>query len=231
MSEFKKGSAPQKPPAGAPTKALTGKKRILKGSVQLSPVPAVLVTCSDGNVSDIVTVAWTGIVCTHPPMTYISLRPERYSYEIIKKTGEFVINLPPSTLVKELDLCGMKSGRNLDKFAACNLTTTPAKYVSAPVLTQAPLSLECKVKQVLELGTHHMFLAEICSVDADEALFNTEDRLCMEKAGLMAYAHGAYYTLGKKLGLFGFSTKKRRKKETMKIENNLPVVREMKSVR
>lgn len=216
MSEFKKGSAPQKPTKGAPTKALTGKKRILKGSVQLSPVPAVLVTCADGDVADLVTVAWTGIVCTHPPMTYISLRPERYSYEIIKKTGEFVINLPPSTLVKELDLCGMKSGRHLDKFAACNLMTTPAKNVSAPVLAQAPLALECKVKQVIPLGSHDMFLAEILSVDADEALFNTEDRLCMEKAGLMAYAHGAYYTLGKKIGLFGFSTKKKKKKKIVK---------------
>ena len=213
MSEFKKGAAPKKPTPGAPTKELTGEKRILKGSVQLSPVPAVLVTCADGDVADIVTVAWTGIVCTHPPMTYISLRPERYSYEIIQKTEEFVINLPPSTLVRELDLCGMKSGRNLDKFAACNLTPTPAKNVRAPLLKEAPVSLECKVKQVLELGSHHMFLAEIVSVDADEALFNTEDRLCMEKAGLLAYAHGAYYTLGKKLGLFGFSTKKKKKKK------------------
>ncbi len=213
MSEFKKGAAPKKPTPGAPTKELAGKKRVLKGSVQLSPVPAVLVTCADGDVADIVTVAWTGIVCTHPPMTYISLRPERYSYEIIQKTGEFVINLPPSTLVKELDLCGMKSGRNLDKFAACNLTPTPAKNVAAPLLKEAPVSLECKVKQVLELGSHDMFLAEIVSVDVDEALFNTEDRLCMEKAGLLAYAHGAYYTLGKKLGLFGFSTKKKKKKK------------------
>ena len=212
MSEFKKGAAPKKPTPGAPTKELTGKKRVLKGSVQLSPVPAVLVTCADGDVADIVTVAWTGIVCTHPPMTYISLRPERYSYEIIQKTGEFVINLPPSTLVKELDLCGMKSGRNLDKFAACNLTPTPAKNVAAPLLKEAPVSLECKVKQVLELGSHDMFLAEIVSVDVDEALFNTEDRLCMEKAGLLAYAHGAYYTLGKKLGKFGFSVQKKKKR-------------------
>ncbi len=214
MSELKKGvpGAPsQKPQPGMPTKKLTGKKRFMKGSVQLAPVPAVLVTCADGDVTDVVTVGWTGIVCTHPPMTYISLRPERYSHEIISKTGEFVINLPPSTLVKELDLCGMKSGRDLDKISACNLTPIPANEVSAPVLAEAPLALECKVKQVIPLGSHHMFLAEIVSVDADEALFNTEGRLCMEKAGLMAYAHGAYYTLGKRIGLFGFSTKKKKK--------------------
>ncbi len=210
----------QRPAAGGGEKVLAGKKRVLKGSVQLSPVPAVLVTCADGEVADVVTVAWTGIVCTHPPMTYISLRPERYSYEIIQKTGEFVINLPPASLVRELDLCGMKSGRNLDKLTACNLAVTPANSVSAPVLIQAPLSLECKVKQVIPLGTHHMFLAEILSVDADEALFNTEDRLCMEKAGLLAYAHGAYYSLGKKLGLFGFSTKKKKKKSVVKHKNS-----------
>lgn len=210
MSEFKK-VPPKKPAPGAPTKALTGKKRPMKGSVQLSPVPAVLVTCSDGERDDVVTVAWTGIVCTHPPMTYISLRPQRYSYEIIKRTGEFVINLPPSTLVKELDLCGMKSGRDLDKIAACGLTTVPGNQVKAPVLKEAPLALECKVKQEIPLGSHEMFLAEIVSVDADEALFNTEGRLCMEKAGLLAYAHGAYYTLGKRVGLFGFSTKKKKK--------------------
>lgn len=210
MSEFKKGAAPKKPMAGAPTKALTGKKRPMKGSAQLSPVPAVLVTCADGEKDDVLTVAWTGITCTHPPMTCISLRPERYSYGIIKKTGEFVINLPPSTLVKEVDLCGMKSGRDLDKITACGFTPIPANKVKAPLLAEAPLCLECKVKQILPLGSHDMFLAEIVSVDADEALFNTEGRLCMEKAGLLAYAHGAYYTLGKRVGLFGFSTKKKK---------------------
>ena len=192
-------------------KELTGKKRSMKGSAQLAPVPAVLVTCADGEKKDIVTVAWTGTVCTHPPMTYISLRPERFSYDIIKNSGEFVINLPTATLVKELDLCGMKSGRNLDKFSACRLTESPASQVKAPLLAESPLSLECRVTQVLELGTHHMFLAEIVAVDADEALFNTEGRLCLEKAGLLAYAHGAYYPLGKAVGLFGFSTKKKKK--------------------
>lgn len=195
-------------------KELTGQKRILKGSAQLAPVPAVLVTCADGDTRDIVTVAWTGTVCTHPPMTYISLRPERHSYGIIKKTGQFVINLPSASLVRELDLCGMKSGRNLDKFSACRLTAQPASQVSAPILEQAPLALECKVTQVLELGTHHMFLAEIVAVHADEALFNTEGRLCLEKAGLISYAHGAYYPLGKALALFGFSTKKKKKQKS-----------------
>lgn len=207
MSDLKKKPAP-----GAPTKALTGVKRTLKGSVQLAPVPAVLVSCADGDVTDLVTVGWTGTVCTHPPMAYISLRPERFSYGIIKKTGEFVINMMPSTLVKELDLCGMKSGRDLDKIHACGFTPLPAKEVKAPLLKEAPLSLECKVRQVIPLGTHDMFLAEIVAVDADEALFNTEGRLCVEKAGLVAYAHGAYFPLGKPLGLFGFSTKKKKKR-------------------
>ena len=188
----------------------------MKGSTLLSPVPAVLVTCADGETCDVLTVGWTGIVCTHPPMTYISLRPERYSYEIIKRTGEFVINLPPSTMVKEVDLCGMRSGRDLDKFAACSFTCQPANCVGAPVLKEAPLALECRVKEILPLGSHHMFLAEILSVDADEALINTEGRLCMEKAGLLAYAHGAYYTLGKRIGLFGFSTKKKKRKPQIK---------------
>lgn len=213
MSDPKK-----KPLPGAPAKALTGKKRFMKGSVQLAPVPAVLVSCADGETCDLVTVGWTGITCTHPPMTYISLRPERYSYGIIKKTGEFVMNLMPSTLVKELDLCGMKSGRDLDKLAACGLTPLPANRVKAPLLKEAPLCLECKVTQVIPLGSHHMFLAEILSVDADEALFNTEGRLCMEKAGLFAYAHGAYFALGKNLGLFGFSTKKKKRKKHPKTE-------------
>jgi len=211
MSDPKK-----KPLPGAPTKALTGIKRTLKGSVQLAPVPAVLVSCADGEVADLVTVGWTGTVCTHPPMTYISLRPERFSYGIIKKTGEFVLHMMPSTLVRELDLCGMKSGRNLDKFHACGLTPLPAREVRAPLLKEAPLALECRVKQVIPLGSHDMFLAEIVAVDADEALFNTEGRLCLEKAGLFAYAHGAYYPLGKPLGLFGFSTKKKKKKKIIR---------------
>ncbi len=212
MSEFKKKPPVKKPETGVAIKKLTGKKRYLKGSAQLAPVPAVLVTCSDGEKDNIITVGWTGIVSTHPPMTYISLRPERFSYNIIKETGEFVINLPPSTMVKDVDLCGMKSGKDLDKIAALNIALQPGREVKAPVMTDAPLSLECKVKQVIPLGSHDMFLAEIVSVDADEALFNTEDRLCMEKAGLMTYAHGAYYTLGKRIGLFGFSTKKKKKK-------------------
>lgn len=211
MSEFKKGGAPKKSLSPVLVKELTGKKRFMKGSVQMSPVPAVLVSCSDGQRDDVLTVAWTGIVCTHPPMTYISLRPERYSYDIIKRTGEFVINLPPSSLVKEVDLCGMKSGRDLDKISACGFTPVPGREVKAPLLKEAPLCLECKVKQIIPLGTHDMFLAEILSVDADEALFNTQGRLCMERAGLFAYAHGAYYSLGKRLGLFGFSTKKKKK--------------------
>jgi flavin reductase (DIM6/NTAB) family NADH-FMN oxidoreductase RutF len=177
-----------------------------------APLPVVMVTCGDMENSNIVTVAWTGTVNTKPPMTYVSLRPTRHSYGIIKEKGEFVINLTTASQVKSTDYCGTFTGKKVDKFAKCGFTKARASQVSAPLIEECPVNLECKVTDIIPLGTHDMFLAEIVAVDADEALFNTESRLCLEKAGLLAYAHGAYYPLGKAVGLFGFSTKKKKKK-------------------
>ncbi len=186
------------------------------GSALLAPVPPALVTCSseteDGEViNNILTVAWTGIVCSKPAKTYISLRPSRYSYELVKKSGEFVINLTTEKLAKAADFCGVRSGRSLDKFAACGLHIGTASKVRAPILTESPVSLECRVSDVMELGSHVMFLADIVAVDVDENIVDSEGRLMIERAGLIAYTHGDYFALGRRLGDFGFSVRKKRK--------------------
>ncbi|MBC8570953.1 flavin reductase family protein [Zongyangia hominis] len=175
----------------------------------LGPVPPALVTCGSMERPNILTVAWTGIVNTKPPMTYVSVRPERYSYPLIRSSGEFVINLTIASMVRAADFCGVKSGRDLDKFAACGLHAIPGSKVTAPVLKESPLSLECRVKDVLELGSHHMFLAEILGLDVEEGLIDKDGGLHLERAGLMGYAHGAYYALGERLGTFGYSVRKK----------------------
>lgn len=186
----------------------------------LAPLPAVLVTCAceDGGVTlrDVVTVAWTGMLCTRPPMTYISLRPERYSHGIISRSGEFVINLPTSGMTRKLDLCGMLTGAKADKFAKCGFETVPSLKVSAPTLADCPLALECRLAKPegmlanpLPLGSHDMFAAEILSVTADSRLIAENGRLRLDKAGLVGYLHGEYYAMGKYAGRFGFSVKKR----------------------
>jgi len=182
-----------------------------KGSALTAPLPAVMVTCSDGEKVNVFTVGWTGIICTHPPMTYISVRPSRYSYEMIKKTGEFTINLTSSDMVRAVDFCGVRSGKDNDKFKLCGLELEPASEVSAPLLTASPLSLECKVRDIIPLGTHDMFIAEIVATDTDSRFIDENGKLSFEKAKLLAYAHGTYYELGKKLGTFGFSVKKKKK--------------------
>lgn len=192
------------------------KKTEWKGSALLAPVPPALVTCSaetdDGEViNNILTVAWTGIVCSKPAKTYISLRPSRYSYELVRKSGEFVINLTTTELVNAADFCGVRSGRNFDKFEACGLHTAKASKVRAPLLAESPVSLECRVFDINELGSHVMFLADIVAVDVDESLVDSEGRLMIERAGLIAYAHGDYFALGRRLGDFGFSVRKKRK--------------------
>ena len=181
-----------------------------KGSTLLAPVPAALVSC--GTMDNALTIAWTGITCSDPPMTYISVRPERYSYEIIKNSGEFVINLTTGAMARATDFCGVRSGREMDKLAAAGLTVEPANAVSAPVITQSPLSLECKVRQIIPLGSHDMFLAEIVAVDVEEKLLDEAGKLRLEKAGLMAYSHGEYFAMGKKIGSFGYSVRKKRPK-------------------
>lgn len=182
-----------------------------KGGTLEAPLPPVMVTCGDAENADIVTVAWTGIVCTQPPMTYISLRPSRYSYGIIKEKGEFVINLTSAQLVRAADWCGNHTGRKVDKFAACHLSREPASHVSSPLLAESPLSLECVVRQVIPLGTHDMFLSEIVGVDVDEALVTPEGRLSISRAHLAAFAHGEYFELGRRIGKFGFAVRKKQK--------------------
>ncbi|MBQ8254971.1 MAG: flavin reductase family protein [Clostridia bacterium] len=187
------------------------KKQIWKGTVLTSPVPPVMVSCGDMEESNIVTVAWTGTVNTKPPMTYISLRPSRHSYGIIKEKGEFVINLTPTSLIKKADYCGIYTGKKVNKFEKCGFTKAEATEVSAPLIDECPINLECKVKDTIPLGTHDMFLAEIVAVHVDETLVDADGKLHLEKADLTAYAHGAYYSLGKKLAPFGISVKNKKK--------------------
>lgn len=186
-------------------------KAIWKGSVLLGPVPPVLVTCGNMEEANVLTVAWTGIVCTHPAMTYISVRPQRHSYGIIERTGEYVINLTTTKMARIADYCGMKTGARTDKIKKLGLELMPGTQVQAPVLECAPVSLECRVTQALPLGTHTMFLSEIVAVQADERYLDSKGKLNLQQAGLLAYAHGEYFALGRKCGDFGFSVKKRRK--------------------
>lgn len=184
-------------------------KIVWKGGTLLAPAPPALVSCGTLEHPNLLTVAWTGIVNTHPPMTYISIRPERYSYPLIRESGEFVINLTPASLIRAADFCGVRSGRDLDKWEACKLTPAPASALSAPLVQECPLSLECRVKQILPLGTHDMFLSEIAAIDLDETLIDKNGRLDLAKAGLAAFAHGEYFELGKCIGTFGFSVRKK----------------------
>ena len=187
-----------------------------KGGALVAPVPPVMVSCGDMENSNILTIAWTGIINTIPPKTYISVRPSRHSYNIIKESGEFVINLTPSTLVRQADYCGIYTGAKVDKFAKCSLTKEPAQNVSCPLIAESPMSLECKVTDVIALGTHDMFLADIVAVNVDEKLIDEKGKLDLSRARLAAFAHGEYYELGKKIGYFGFSAVKKKKGNTQK---------------
>ena len=187
-----------------------------KGSVITSPLPPTLVTCAYGGKENVFTVAWTGILNTQPPITYISVRPERFSYELIRQSGEFVINLPTEELVRAVDYCGVKSARNTDKFNDCGLITEQASEVNVPVLSQCPVNIECKVRESVSLGTHDMFIADIVALDVAKELIDKNGRLELDKAGLIAYAHGEYFSLGKKLGSFGFSVRKKKKRKGKK---------------
>lgn len=186
-------------------------KIIWKGSALLGPVPPALVTCGTMQKPNVLTIGWTGIICTHPPMTYISVRPTRYSYGIITKAREFVINLPTSSMSRITDYCGMKSGAKIDKIARCQLELAEGSSVKVPVLVQCPVSLECRVTEMKHLGTHTMFLADIVAVQVEERYIDSKGKLNLQQAGLLAYAHGEYFSLGRKCGDFGFSVKKKRK--------------------
>ena len=185
-----------------------------KGGALIAPVPPVMVSCGDMENSNIITVAWTGIVNTVPPKTYISVRPLRHSYKMIKESGEFVINLTPARLIKTADYCGIYTGAKVDKFKKCSLHQEEAQEVSCPVIAESPLSLECKVTDIISLGTHDMFLADIVAVDVDEELIDKNGKLDLARAGLAAFAHGEYFELGKKIGKFGFSAVKKKKGNT-----------------
>lgn len=188
------------------------KKVIWNGTTLIAPVPPVLVGVGNEKENNVFTVGWTGIINTKPPKTYISVHPDRYSYNFIKETGVFTINLPTKSLVRAVDMCGVKSGRKTDKFKEGKLKIEKGEIVSAPIITSCPINLECKVFEEIVLGSHTMFLADILNVHIDENLIDEKGRLMIEKADLIAYAHGLYFPLGKSLLKFGESVRKKKKK-------------------
>ena len=188
-------------------------KQSWKPGTMIYPLPAVLISCGESEQEyNLFTVAWTGTVCTNPPMCYISVRPERHSYEIIKRTGEFVINLTTASLARATDWCGVRSGRDYDKFSEMGLTAEAAAVVKAPIVAESPVSIECRVKQIVPLGSHDMFIADVVNVLVDEEYINPETgKLELERADMIAYSHGAYFRLGKAIGHFGWSVRKKKK--------------------
>ncbi len=186
-------------------------KAIWKPTTLLGPIPPVLVSCGTMEHPNALTVAWSGIVNTHPPMAYVSIRPSRFSYPLIKDSGEFVLNLPSASLTKAVDFCGVRSGKDMDKLSLMGLTASPCQMIRAPLIEECPVNLECKVTQVLPLGSHDMFLAEILSVHVEESLIDAAGKLHLERADLIGFAHGEYYQLGQRAGAFGFSVRKKPK--------------------
>jgi len=182
-----------------------------KGGALIAPLPPVMVSCGTMEKPNIITIAWTGILNTIPPKTYISVRPSRYSYELIKESREFVINLTTTQLIKAADFCGMRSGKEIDKFSHTQLAPEKATIVSCPMIEQSPMSLECRVTQIVPLGSHDMFIADIVAVNVDDQYIDSQGRLHLEKCSLAAFAHGEYFELGKKIGTFGFSVSKKHK--------------------
>ena len=182
-----------------------------KGGTFIYPIPAVMVSCGTMEESNIITVAWTGIINTNPAMCYISVRPERYSHNIIKENGEFAINLTTRQLAYATDWCGVKSGRDVDKFKEMKLTKEKANIISVPLIKESPVSVECKVKEIVPLGSHDMFVAEIVAIDADEKYIDEKGAFDISKCDLIAYANGGYYPLESKIGKFGYSVQKKSK--------------------
>lgn len=186
-------------------------KEVWRPGNMLYPLPVVMVSCGRaGEKPNIITLAWAGTVCSSPAMVSVSVRPERYSHSIIEETGEFVINLVTEKLIRSCDWCGVKSGRDVDKFEHCHLTAQSAeKLKTAPLIAESPVNIECRVTQKIPLGSHDMFLAEVAAVDIDPAYMDKKGRFELNRTGLVTYSHGEYYALGKKLGTFGYSVKKR----------------------
>ena len=187
-------------------------KEIWRPGNMLYPVPAVMVSCADKEGrSNIITVAWAGTVCSSPAMVSISIRPERFSYHMIRETGEFVVNLTTEKLVRAADLCGVKSGRDTDKWKLAGLTPEKASRVAAPLIAESPVNIECRVTDMIPLGSHHMFLGEVLAVQVDASLLDRNGRLDLQKAEPAVYSHGEYYGLGKLAGTFGYSVRKQGK--------------------
>ncbi len=184
-------------------------KEIWKPGNMLYPIPAVMVSCATMEKPNIITIAWAGTICSNPAMVSISIRKERYSYDIIKDSGEFVINLVTKDLVRQADYCGVKSGREVDKFKEMKLTPIPSGTVNAPAIAESPVNIECKVTQIIPLGSHDMFLAEVTGVTVDKSLMDAKGRFHLNKSGLIVYSHGEYFALGDLLGKFGYSVKKK----------------------
>ncbi|MBO5348246.1 MAG: flavin reductase family protein [Clostridia bacterium] len=191
-------------------------REIWKAGTFIYPIPAVMVTSGTFENSNIMTVAWTGIINTNPAMCYISVRPERYSYNLIKENGEFAINLTNQKLAYATDWCGVRSGSKFDKFKEMNLTKEKAKFINCPLIKESPVAIECKVKEIKELGSHHMIVAEVLSIDADKKYINENGSFDISKCDLIAYSNGNYYELGRKIGKFGFSVEKKKKKSKNK---------------
>lgn len=187
-------------------------KTLWKPGNFVNPVPAVLVTSGDMKNSNIMTVAWTGTICSDPAMTYISVRPNRFSYKLIKESGEFVINLTTRDLTFATDWCGVKSGKDVDKFKEMHLTKQKANFVKCPLIAESPVSIECKVVEIKELGSHDMFIAEVLGINASNEYIDEKGAFDISKCDLIAYANGGYYTLDKKIGKFGYSVEKKKKK-------------------
>lgn len=188
-------------------------KQCWKGSTLLNPEPPVLVSCGSMEKPNLITIGWTGTICTQPSMVSISVRPERYSYDLLCKTGQFAINLPTEALVKAVDWCGVVSGREQDKFAAMGLHAEPGQMLTdCPILAESPVNLECKITQRIPLGSHDLFLAEVVAVDVAEELLDENGKLCLGRAKLIVYSHGDYLALGRKLGSFGYSVRKKKKR-------------------
>ena len=204
-------------------------KQTFKPGNMLYPLPAVMVSCKYPGDDDpectnptlrgkpnIITVAWAGTVCTNPPMLSISVRPERYSYHIIEKSGEFVVNLTTEDLVRATDFCGVRSGRDIDKFKEMHLTEQPSAVVAAPGIAESPVNIECKVRQITPLGSHSMILADVVNVTVDDTYMNENSKFDLNASGLVTYSHGEYFLLGKKLGSFGYSVQKPKKNTAKK---------------
>lgn len=192
------------------------KRKSLSPGTLLAPIPPAVVTVGDYENANMLTIAWTGILATQPPKTYISVRPTRHSYKMLKEGGEFVINLPSASMAREVDFVGIYTGAKMDKFEKCHLTKQRSVKVAPPTIAECPIALECRVTEVLPMGSHDVFMADIVSVSCHEGIIDGEGKMRFERADLLAYAHGEYYTLGEKVGRFGFSTDKEKSMEKTK---------------